>query len=81
MLICCVMISVLLGTKYAHDITCRGIVVHEVPVFAGPHKEFHLLSSLPSMQEVTIQELRQGWYKVYAAHCSGWVEADAIAII
>jgi hypothetical protein len=47
----------------------------------GPDKGLQALSPVLYAHNVTIQEKREGWYKIQYADMIGWVEADVVQII
>jgi hypothetical protein len=72
----------LLGVHYVNQCTQNGIIIKkEGRLFSAPDTSFHELCSLKYAYDVTIQETRQGWYKIKYADMIGWVEADMIQVI
>jgi hypothetical protein len=82
--LCAVMAAsgVMLGVYYTRQNIQNGIVVKkEAHLFAAPNKSFHKLCPLVYAHDVTVKEMRQGWYKIRYADMLGWVEADVVQII
>jgi hypothetical protein len=71
-----------LGVHYSNQCAQNGVVVkRESQLFAAPDKGFHALCPVVYADNVTIKEMREGWYKVGYADMIGWVEADVVQII
>jgi len=81
----CVLIvasGVVLRVCYTHQCTQSGIVVKkEAQLFAAPNKGFQALCPVTYADNVTVKEMREGWYKIGYADMIGWVEADVVQII
>lgn len=59
-----------------------GIVIKkEAKLFAAPNKDFHVLCPVAYAHNVTVKEMREGWYKIRYADMIGWIEADVVQII
>ena len=70
------------GVKYREMSASIAIVQHEnVPVFAGPDKDYHVLANLDVTDQVIVQEERPGWYKIRYQSGIGWVVAEAIQVV
>lgn len=67
--------------KYTSSSVARGIVIKQAPIFVGPNKNFHTITSLACADGVEIKEKKEGWYKIRYTDAIGWVEADAIEVI
>lgn len=77
-----VLSGAVLGVYYTHQYTQSGIVVKkEAQLFAAPNKGFHALCPVVYADNVTVKEMREGWYKIGYADMIGWVEADVVQII
>lgn len=74
--------AIVLYERYIQNHTCSAIVVKkEAKLFAGPDKNFHVLSPVLYADCATVKAVREGWYKIQYADMIGWVEEDVIHIV
>jgi tetratricopeptide (TPR) repeat protein len=80
---CCLAVfATLLSMHYVHENAYSAIIVKkEAKLFAGPDKNFAVLSPVAYADGVAVKETREGWHKIQYADKIGWVEADVIQII
>jgi tetratricopeptide (TPR) repeat protein len=77
-----VILGTLLGGHYLYHTVPHAIVVKkDAHIFAGPDKNFPVLSGIAYADNARIKEVRQEWYKIQYAGMIGWVEADVVQII
>lgn len=78
----CIMIVAIVLSRYLEQQENLGIVIKkDAHIFAGPNKNFHVLSPIEYANYVHIKEAREGWYKIECAQMIGWIEDDVIQVI
>lgn len=74
--------GLMLEIHYTRQGVQSGIVVKkEAQLFVGPDKGLQALCLVAYANNVTVKEVRQGWYKIQYADMIGWIEADVVQII
>ena len=61
--------------RYTHQ---KGIVTKESILRAGPHEQFDTISVVAQLEDVRIQEKREGWYKIATQNHIGWLASDLV---
>src|SRR5205807_4655106 len=62
----------------------RAIVaVDNSPLFSGPHVQYHVVCTLPLIDELIVRESIAGWSQVESCRSarSGWIEDSRIRVI
>jgi len=67
--------------KYKQTDKIGIVITDNANVFTGPSQEYHLLNRLNKVDQVTIQGIKPGWYKIKYAAGTGWVTATAIQVV
>jgi hypothetical protein len=76
------MLATMLTMKYFLLTRQRGIVMQlSVPVFAGPHEQYHTVGDMHKAEIFVVHDQRAAWYKISCKKCIGWVQADQVMII
>jgi len=74
--------GLMLEIHYTRQGVQSGVVVKkEAQLFVGPDKGLQALCPVAYANNVTVKEVRQGWYKIQYADKIGWIEADVVLII
>lgn len=80
--LCMIIVLTVYNRSYGEKENKGGLVVKkDAHIFAGPHKDFQIISSVEYADYVCIKEARIGWYKIEYDCTIGWVEENVIQVI
>lgn len=58
-----------------------GVVIKKSELYSGPDKDFASLHTLKPSDELYIDDVQDGFYKVRGMKSSGWVKSNAIVLL